>query len=419
LKGHAASHLFGRANHSRRMATYDPMRRRLTVSHCDSAKTAAHDSTDKDAEIQKTGLKTIFEEAEQLGVKAACICSVTDTELTRKPSFTEKAVLCVDGPGATEDETKKWLAEQGIGWSCMKGMKPESPNQDSFSVLVVMSKFALYSVFDGHGPSGHFVSDFVRQNVVRLFLGNEKRTSDAGTAFVEAFETCQEMLTHMCEGIQEKRLSVDSTENVIDASMSGTTCTMAYHDLETDVLTIAHVGDSRAVLGRGKPKEDALSAQDLTEDHKPNLPEEKKRIESSNPPGRVVFDGFYNYRVFAQGGPYPGLNMSRAIGDVTGHKEAGLSAVPDVKVIKLREERSTCEALMLVLCTDGVWEFINSEEAIEEIFKTEPNETEAVPQVAIQTLAKIGWDRWMKDSDNEISDDITGILVDLSVKCPT
>jgi serine/threonine protein phosphatase PrpC len=384
----------------------DHMRRRLTVSHCDTARPGVSDSEDKEIEIERAGLKQLFAEAQSTESKAACICSITDAELTGKQSFCEKSTLCISSSPGTEAENKQWIAEQGIGWSCRKGMKPESPNQDSFSVVLAVSKFALYSVFDGHGPSGHFVSDFVRKNVVQLFLGNPLRNEDPGTAFTEAFRTSQEMLEEM----QEKRSSSDSMEHLIDASMSGTTCTMAYHNLETDVLTIAHVGDSRAVLGRRNSKADVQAAEELTQDHKPNLPGEKQRIENSNPPGRVVFDGFYNYRVFAQGGPYPGLNMSRAIGDVTGHKEAGLSAVPDVKVVNLKEERDSCEALMLVLCTDGVWEFIENEEAVEEIHKFKPTETEA----AIQTLAKIGWDRWMKDSDNEISDDITGLLVDLS-----
>merc|ERR1719387_1006053 len=103
---------------------------------------------------------------------------------------------------------------------------------------------------------------------------------------------------------------------------------MAYHDVQKDQLTIAHVGDSRGILRKADGKTD-----DLTEDHKPNLPKEKERIEKSG--GRVVFDGYYNYRVFAKAGMYPGLNMSRAFGDVVAHKEAGLTAEPETKVIKL------------------------------------------------------------------------------------
>merc|ERR1711862_979141 len=108
--------------------------------------------------------------------------------------------------------------------------------------------------------------------------------------------------------------------------------TLAYFDLERRMLTIAHVGDSRAVLRR-------TSAQEImheTIDHKPNLEKERKRIESANPPGRVVFDGFYNHRVFALNGMYPGLNMSRAFGDVVAHCEAGLTERPDVTTISLQ-----------------------------------------------------------------------------------
>ena len=47
-----------------------------------------------------------------------------------------------------------------VKWSCKKGRKPESPNQDSFSVLVMEEDFALYGVYDGHdgGLPTHMIS---------------------------------------------------------------------------------------------------------------------------------------------------------------------------------------------------------------------------------------------------------------------
>lgn len=99
---------------------------------------------------------------------------------------------------------------------------------------------------------------------------------------------------------------------------------MIYHDTVKKLFVVAHSGDSRSVLCKGKEGK----AIELTEDHKPNLPKEKARIEKGG--GRVVFDGFWNHRVFARGQRYPGLNMSRALGDVVAHQEAGLSAEPDV-----------------------------------------------------------------------------------------
>jgi len=121
----------------------------------------------------------------------------------------------------------------------------------------------------------------------------------------------------------------------------------------------------------------------------------------------VVFDGFYNHRVFAMGGMYPGLNMSRAIGDIVAHKEAGLTAVPDVQTFELKEGRSKGFNYLLLVCSDGVWEFIESQEAFSLIKGFNG------PAEQMKKLAEISWDRWMKDSDNEISDDITGMIVSL------
>eukprot|EP00416_Gambierdiscus_australes_P040523 CAMPEP_0171097058 /NCGR_PEP_ID=MMETSP0766_2-20121228/46823_1 /TAXON_ID=439317 /ORGANISM="Gambierdiscus australes, Strain CAWD 149" /LENGTH=390 /DNA_ID=CAMNT_0011556181 /DNA_START=68 /DNA_END=1240 /DNA_ORIENTATION=- len=390
------------------MAMVDPMRRRLTVSQCGAAKVGDPGSfpgEDMPAKIESAGLTAIFERTEIEHRKVVLIASVTDNDLKRRRSFAEKDTDVISTFTSAEEATQ-WVHSRGVGWSCKKGLKPESPNQDSFSVLIVENEFALYCVYDGHGPAGHDVSNFVRETVVKLFLGNAERATNPKRAFEAAFTDGQKLLE-------------DVGSSAIDASMSGTTCTMVYHDLTKDRLTIAHVGDSRAVLGR-KHKEPAPDgaglilttsvAQDLTIDHKPNDPDEKKRIESADPPGRVVFDGYYNHRVFARTGMYPGLNMSRAIGDVLGHKEAGLTAWPDVKEIDLPSERPAADCgLALLLCTDGVWEFISSEEAMKLVFDFPPaNATEAMTK-----LVELGWRRWMEDSDHEISDDITGILVAL------
>ena len=62
-----------------------------------------------------------------------------------------------------------------------------------------------------------------------------------------------------------------------------------------------------------------IEAVELSKDHKPNLPEEKLRIEAS---GGMV-DSYHGpsgqqlgpHRVWVKGMPYPGLAMSRSIGD--------------------------------------------------------------------------------------------------------
>jgi len=51
----------------------------------------------------------------------------------------------------------------GIGYTCRKGLKPESPNQDSWIIMQMDERFSLYAVFDGHGKHGHFVSNYVKE----------------------------------------------------------------------------------------------------------------------------------------------------------------------------------------------------------------------------------------------------------------
>merc|ERR1711976_590091 len=66
----------------------------------------------------------------------------------------------------------------GVGYTCRKGLKPESPNQDSWMVMKVDGKFAMYGVFDGHGQKGHDVSNFVKDNLPKLIIRDQRFKTD-------------------------------------------------------------------------------------------------------------------------------------------------------------------------------------------------------------------------------------------------
>lgn len=350
--------------------------------------------------------------------KAISIISKTDAEGKGKSAFAKKdqVVLCHPDLNPEEEEaTMQWLMGR-ICWTCNKGLKDAQSrtcNQDCLSILVVEDDFALYGVYDGHGPNGHRVSEFSCRMLPKLFLqflhGSEESSSlssNVESAFKGAFLGTQKLIEE-----QSDQAVRGSGGDDIDASMSGTTCTMAYHSLKDDKLWVAHVGDSRSIIGSA----DAKLHGAITIDHKPDVEAERRRIESSNPPGCVKFDGFYNHRVYAKDRHYPALNMSRALGDVIGHREAGLSADPDVKELALSsivkdnlldspEDWKDGDILggdkVLLLCTDGVWEFIENNDALKMALDK-----------SIDGLAKSGFDKWMEDSGDTISDDITGIMV--------
>merc|ERR1719159_1720933 len=102
--------------------------------------------------------------------------------------------------------------------------------------------------------------------------------------------------------------SAESSDSLGPASSCG--CTAVAVALTPDKIICGNAGDSRAVLCR------AGSARPLSEDHKPNAPGERARIEKAG--GSVEMQqpqagGRITYRVKPGG-----LSLSRAIGDLQG-----------------------------------------------------------------------------------------------------
>jgi len=334
------------------------------------------------------------------------------------PSFSNKSVELQGSPYDVQ--------KNGIGYACKKGLKPEAPNQDSFLILKVGDDFCLYGVFDGHGRKGHDVSNFVKDHFPKILFSQDDFKEKPDVAIGKTFKKLQYLI--------EKATFMKQ----IDASRSGTTVSIVLHDLQRNVLHIAHVGDSRVVLAKEKRLADgafSVNSKDLTLDHKPDLPEERKRIEQAG--GVVVFDGAWNHRVYAKkkdktGRSYPGLNMSRAMGDLQGYHDAGISATPDIAHRTIHESGSSKNDHMddaaagayepslssyeldstdkfLLLCSDGVWEFVSSSTAVQ-IANSYPLQE---AQRAAEQLATIAWDHWVDEMNGEVVDDITALVVHL------
>ncbi|CUV06325.1 unnamed protein product [Cryptosporidium hominis] len=274
--------------------------------------------------------------------------------------------------------------QRGIGYVCRKGLKPESPNQDDFFILKT-ENWGLFGVFDGHGPFGHDVSNFIQKDMPALILKDKQwKTHPQDVlhyAFIKANQRLQE---HVLE------------TNQFDCSLSGTTATVILHlPLENRIIA-AHVGDSRSVLARWSRSGRVLEAVDLTNDHKPNSESEKRRIIAAG--GQVKrIEGDIPYRVFIKGKMYPGLAMSRAIGDTLGY-QAGIIPEPDINTFQIQPEKDA----FILICSDGVWEFISSQEAVDIV--AEGGSSDA--QLSAEKLAREAWRRWIQEEGNVV-DDIT------------
>lgn len=228
--------------------------------------------------------------------------------------------------------------------------KPKT-NQDSFLCSLNglnIEGFNLYSVMDGHGSHGHFIS-----NSIKTFLKDYlfKASNYNDMSLVGIRRRLQEKnydLIKRCFQSCESALAKSKYE----VNFSGST-TVIVIQLD-DSLICANTGDSRAILCSSNG-----SIIELSYDHKPELKSEKERILSNG--GRVEKlkdNGEYvgPYRVWLKYEDYPGLAMSRSLGDFVS-KSVGCSCVPEVIESKLDDKSE-----FIVVASDGVWEFLDNKQ---------------------------------------------------------
>ena len=133
-----------------------------------------------------------------------------------------------------------------------------------------------------------------------------------------------------------------------------------------NILYCANVGDSRCVIGR-YDNDKKMKALQISRDHKPDDPEENARILKNG--GRVeCFKSDENEdvgpaRVWLHDEDIPGLAMSRSIGDTVAAK-VGVTFLPEIHQYKLTKNDK-----FIIIATDGIWEFISSEHAVQVVSK--------------------------------------------------
>lgn len=322
----------------------------------------------------------------------------------------------------------------------LKGNKSSSPNQDrglcaSLADGTCETAAELLAVFDGHGEGGHMVAETSCEVLPKLFLRCLERASSsmahpvqgasrlpggaaqnpqeaAGStcpdwwreASVAAFEEMHALL----EASTARLLANEATHcarPLIDARTSGTTATVALL-LPDQRLLLAHVGDSRAVFGSRRRCEGApWQAIELTRDHKPDLPDERVRIEETG--AQVVTVGSppnTTHRVFTPHQAWPSINMSRSLGDLHAHSQ-GLSAAAEVNMVE-RLWHPGSEDAVIILGSDGVWDVIDAPTAVNlaALSLQRGNDPAAV-------IAQEAYERWVRRGlQAGYSDDITAVV---------
>ena len=231
-------------------------------------------------------------------------------------------------------------------------------NQDSYLVLEGVNglkDFNIYGVFDGHGPEGHLISQFVTRYFQLEFKRNKiiEKIKDLNIIY-------DKLKANNFRMIKDIFIKADNIlrDQEIESRNSGTTCVIVIHLGEH--IICANAGDSRAILVYDKYKNNNYKVFPLSVDSKPELKEEKDRIIKMGGIVEKVRDQYGQeigpYRVWNKSKEYPGLAMSRSIGDFSGKN---LGIIPEPEII---ETNFGININYIVICSDGVWEFLNNDD---------------------------------------------------------
>lgn len=180
----------------------------------------------------------------------------------------------------------------------------------------------LFGIFDGHG--GSRAAEYLKDHLFENLMKHPKFLTDTKLAISETYQqTDAEFLNSEKDNFRDDG-STASTAVLVD-----------------NRLYVANVGDSRTVISK------AGKAIALSEDHKPNRSDERKRIENAG--GVVMWAG--TWRV---GGV---LAMSRAFGNRM--LKPFVVAEPEIQDQEIDEETE-----VLVLASDGLWDVVQNEDAV-------------------------------------------------------
>lgn len=190
---------------------------------------------------------------------------------------------------------------------------------------------ALFTVFDGH--AGPRCSKFLKDHFAKIFF--DLKATRRGEIPIGLYKAFAKAENQYCQIARAAGWPDGSTAVV--AVVHG-------HN-----LLVAHVGDSRAVMCRGK------KALELTSDHKPDRPDETERILSV---GGTV-------EKTEMGGSIPRVNghlaVSRSFGDLRMKEvQRYVSAEPEMNVWQL-----TPDDKFIVLASDGLWDVLTNQEAVD------------------------------------------------------
>jgi serine/threonine protein phosphatase PrpC/CRP-like cAMP-binding protein len=320
---------------------------------------------------------------------------------------------------------------------------PNKANQDAFSITTNFGNQktdALFGVYDGHGRDGDRCAQFARDNlpptiekcVSRLKVRERKlhnlQPNGTSRSSTPPLELTKEQIQASCH-----KAHVDCNKAMhqapdLDDSLSGTTSISMYFHGRRNRITVCNVGDSRAIVGslastEGKSSNGSnLKAMPLSRDQTPYRRDERIRIRATGARilsldqieglepilpededtndlelGEEIDEGGDPPRVWSPHGEYPGTAFTRSLGDAIA-EELGVYAEPEMITREV-----TPDDKILVLASDGVFEFLTNQSVIDICAKFSD------PLAACRAVVAASYELWLQYELR--TDDITIICI--------
>lgn len=308
-----------------------------------------------------------------------------------RPLNVRELQLLPRGPRLDVEKLLKRNGMAAINMKGQKGYRDKAPGQDNVSFSHLPNGWEVVCVMDGHGLVGQWPATRACRSIPFFLKGAScstmLRQGAVEAALIHAFSKAQNDLV-MTARLQK-----------VDLQANGCTALCALWNAEQRSLWVATAGDSRAAMlapGRGCIAE--------TRDHKPTDKAERKRVEEAG--GEVIEnmrDGYLESRVYVGGKNYPGIAMTRSLGDLV-VKGSGVIAEPEVV------HWEVAEGALLLAASDGVWEFMSSDEAAAMVLSA--LERRRSHKEACQQLVEVCRGRWAEE-EGIYCDDISVVLVSL------
>ena len=244
-------------------------------------------------------------------------------------------------------------------------------NEDRVSIIINMNrplnykknrwpKVSFFGIYDGHG--GKQCSEYLRDNLHKFISNDISFPENIPQAIKNGFLYAEK------DFLNNYALSKDS-ECIIDKSGS---CAIILLIVDNKIY-IANCGDSRAIMSINN------ELREITIDHKPNFPNEKKRIyenggqvyQSQTPINSNNNNNNINNNEQYLIGPYrvfPGrLSVSRTIGDVEaknvnfGGNPNVIIAEPDIYIYDLNKENID----FFIMGCDGIFDQLSNKDVFD------------------------------------------------------